>query len=92
MADGLHWLLTTPAIAQMLLVFLALEFVLLSIWRRRTGQGVAARQLFCFLGAGAGFATALWAALAGWSWPFMAVSLLVAFVAHALDLALRWSR
>ncbi|MEL6744804.1 MAG: hypothetical protein AAFO68_04960 [Pseudomonadota bacterium] len=92
MLDGLQWLLSTSAIAQVLLVFLALEWVVLTLWRRRTGQGVPAGQLLSFLGAGGGFAVALWAALAEWPWIMMAAALSVAFAFHAFDLALRWKR
>lgn len=95
MQDAFVWFqaaLTRPTIAQFLLVFLVAEFLVLSAWRAQRGGGVPAFQLLCFLGAGAGFAIALWGAFAAWSWPWMATALAVAFLFHLCDLVQRWER
>jgi hypothetical protein len=83
-------LLTTPAIAYILLGFLGLEAILLLlIWKYKT-TGLPPLQILSFLGAGACFAVALGFALAGASSSFLGAALVAAFFFHVLDIYLRW--
>lgn len=84
-------LLTTPAIAYMLLGFLAVEaFLLLVIWKKKF-VGLPPMQIVAFLGAGACFAIALGLALAGVQYHWLGAALIAAFMFHALDIYLRWT-
>lgn len=73
-----------------LLGLMALEAVVLAGWRGRTGTGPRPRELLATLAAGAGLLLALRCALAGSSWHWIALWLLVALAAHVADLAGRW--
>ena len=68
------------------------EAVGLTILRQRYGRGPATLPLLCFLVAGAALMLALRAALTGAAWASVAGWLVLAFVAHGADLALRWRR
>lgn len=84
-------LLTTPAIAWLLLAFLCVEAILLfAIWKKKM-IGLPPMQIIAFLGAGACFAIALGLALAGAAPHWLGIALGAAFVFHALDIYLRWS-
>lgn len=79
-------------VADLLLAVLALEGAALAAYRRLTGRGPGLRRLAPFLVAGGCLALALRGALVGAGWPWIALALLGALVAHLADLALRWER
>ncbi|MEL6784120.1 MAG: hypothetical protein AAFO61_06805 [Pseudomonadota bacterium] len=77
-------------IALLILAVLALEaVVLILVWHRKQ-RGLQPRQTLCFLGAGAGFALALYGALTGAGAVWMGISLTAAFLFHLADLMHRW--
>lgn len=75
-----------------ILVLMLAEAVVLTILRIRFGRGPATLPLLCFLVAGAALMLALRAALTDAAWTSVAGWLLLAFLAHGADLALRWRR
>ncbi len=75
-----------------ILLLMLAEAVGLTILRQRYGRGPATLPLLCFLVAGAALMLALRAALTGAAWTSVAGWLVLAFVAHGADLALRWRR
>ncbi|HZF74460.1 MAG TPA: hypothetical protein VE033_01315 [Acetobacteraceae bacterium] len=83
-------LFSTGRVADLILLTLALEAVLLGAWWRLSGTGVPPRALLPFLAAGACFALALRVALTDGWWGWVAVLLGGAFLAHLLDVGLRW--
>jgi len=84
-------LLTTPAIAWLLLGCLLVEAILLlAIWKKKL-VGLPPMQTIAFLGAGASFAIALGVALSGAPSHWLGLALLSAFVFHAVDIYLRWT-
>jgi hypothetical protein len=68
------------------------ETVVLLALQRFTGSGVTARALLPFMAAGVCLMLALRTALVDGDWILIAAFLMLAFVFHALDIALRWSR
>jgi len=68
------------------------ETVVLLALQRFMGTGVRARALLPFMAAGVCLMLALRAALVDGSWTVIAGFLMLAFVFHILDIALRWSR
>lgn len=74
----------------LILVFMILEGIVLAVYRRRTGRGIALVDLAAMLLAGAFLLLALRAALTGASWSGIAGWLSAALVAHLADLARRW--
>lgn len=73
-------------------VFVVVEAVLLIwLWRTR-GIGVAPRAILGNLASGAFLMLALAAALRDAPWWDIAILLSLSFVAHLVDLALRWRR
>lgn len=84
-------LLTSPAIAWLLLGFLLLEAVFLwLIWKTKM-RGLPPVQIITFLGAGACFAIALGLVLANAPPQWLGLALIAAFIFHALDIYQRWS-
>lgn len=83
-------LIESGGIAWIVLVALAIEWVGLAIYQRRTGRGVPGRELAPGLLAGAGLWLALGLGLGGAGWPAIGAALALALVAHLLDLRLRW--
>ena len=79
-------------IVDLILAFMVLEALVLLVWRRRTGHGIAPLDLVASLLAGALLLLALRFALAGIAWPAIAACLAAALGAHVWDLARRWRR
>jgi hypothetical protein len=77
-------------IVDLILVLVGLEAILLAIWHRRTGRGVAPSALAANLCSGAALLLAVRAALLGAWWGWVALPLLAALLAHLLDLRGRW--
>ena len=83
---------TEGRVFDLVLVCLVAEAALLTLLRRRSGRGLPLLDLAGFLGAGLGLVIAARAAVAGASWVWIAGGLTLALVAHAFDLARRWSK
>ena len=69
-----------------------MEWVLLAIYHRRTGLGIAGRALTGNLLAGMCLALACSCALTASGWLVVAAFLLAALVAHLVDLRQRWRK
>jgi len=76
----------------LVLFLMLLEGIVLAAYHRRTGRGVAARDLLGVLLAGAFLLLALRAALTGARWNWIAVWLVAGLAAHLVDLARRWRK
>lgn len=74
----------------LVLAVLVLEILGLLFWRRRTGRGPTARQLFALALPGACLMLALRVALTDGPAGLLLVFLVAAFAAHLVDLRTRW--
>jgi hypothetical protein len=83
-------LVASGRIVDLILVLVAVELVVLGYMRARRGTGIGWRALLPNLLAGAALLLALRAALTGADWPWIAVWLAVAGLAHVADLRVRW--
>jgi len=72
------------------IVFMAIEAVVLLAYRRATGRGMAAAALWPNMAAGLCLLLALSAALHGAGGGWIALALMAAGLAHVLDLRARW--
>lgn len=79
-------------VADLILLVLAAEALLLLAWRRRTGRGLPPMALAGLVLPGVALVLALRAALTGAGWPFVAMALVAALAAHLFDLAQRLRR
>jgi len=77
-------------IVDLILALVALEALVLVVWRARTGGGLAAIDLLPNLAAGASLLAALRLALGDAAWHWIALCLVAALVMHLIDLARRW--
>jgi hypothetical protein len=77
-------------VADVILVVMVAEALLLLVYRKLTGRGPAPGDLLTMLLAGACLVLALRAVLTGAHWPVVAVCLIAALLAHLLDLYRRW--
>jgi hypothetical protein len=75
-----------------ILALVAVEWLVLAAYRRRTGRGIAAADLLPNLLAGAFLLLALRAALSGAGRPWITGALLAALCAHFVDLGRRWPK
>ncbi len=82
----------TGHVADLVLLVLVLEAVLLVVWHRRTGRGLAPAAVLGLALPGVALVLALRAALVGAAWPWVAAALTAAFAAHLFDLRLRLRR
>jgi hypothetical protein len=78
-------------IVDLILVFMAVEGMLLVLAKSRTGVGLSLRGAVSVLLPGLGLLLALRAALAGHHWTIVALFLFASLVAHVADLRLRMS-
>ena len=85
-------LFTSGRIVDLIIALMIIEGVVLFLYRRGTGRGIAPAALMINLAAGGSLLLALRAALAGASWPWIAACLLLSLLAHLGDLAQRWRR
>jgi len=83
-------LVASGRIVDLILVLVAVEVVVLGYIRARRGSGIEWRALLPNLLAGAALLLALRAAITGAAWPWIAVWLAVAGLAHVADLRTRW--
>ena len=77
-------------VADVILAVMIAEALLLLVYRKMTGRGLVATDLFAMLLAGACLVLALRAALTGSQWPVVASFLAAALIAHLTDLYRRW--
>ncbi|SFK66095.1 hypothetical protein [Methylocapsa palsarum] len=82
----------TGHIADLILVIMALECVVLIAYRRLTKRGIPASGFLLNLLSGFCLVLALRGALAGAGWAWIGASLAIAGLAHAFDLTMRWDR
>ena len=78
-------------LVEAILVLTVLEGVMLGVFHRVTGRGVAAADVASFLLSGIFLLVALREALVGAWWGWIAAALLGALVAHLVDLGRRWA-
>ena len=76
----------------LVLAIMMVEGVLLLVYHRATGRGIAPSRLIPTLASGAFLVLALRAALTGAGWMAIAGLLGAALIAHLGDLAVRWNR
>jgi len=69
---------------------MVVEGVALTVFFWRTSEGIPPRSLFCSLVAGAGLVLALFAALTGAAWQWIAAALIFSLIGHVADVCLRW--
>lgn len=77
-------------IVDLILLLVAVELVVLTAVAMRSGRTALLRGLVANVLAGAFLLAALRGALSGAAWPWIAMFLLAALVAHAADLLARW--
>ena len=77
-------------VAVFVLVFMVIEGILIAVIFKRTGTGIAPRDLVCSLAAGGGLVLALFAALTGANWYWIAMALVLSLVGHGCDVWRRW--
>lgn len=90
--DILGDLFASGRIIDGIIVLMVLETVALLALRTITNNGVSLRALLPFMAAGICLMLALRTALVDGSWMVIAGMLMLAFVFHILDIALRWDR
>ncbi len=86
-----EWL-TGREIVDAVIVIAVIELAALLVHHRRTGRGLAPRELLPVLGAGLFLMLGLRAVLAGVAWPSPPVCLAGAGLAHLVHLIRRWPR
>jgi hypothetical protein len=83
-------LVVSGRIVDLILALVVLEIAVLGYIRARRGSGIAWQALLPNLLAGASLLLALRSAITGAAWPWIAVWLAVAGLAHVGDLRIRW--
>ena len=83
-------LFKSRALVDLALIVTAVEAVALTLWHRRTGQGLSTAAAARMLLPGVCLMLALRAALSGIAWPFVPLALTAALIAHLTDLRGRW--
>lgn len=74
----------------LILAIVAVEFVVIAVYWRRTGRGIAPAQLAPNLLAGALLLIALRLVLSATAWPWVVACLSLAGIANVVDLRRRW--
>ncbi len=85
-------LFASGRVVDCILVFMAIESIVLIAVHRSSRAGPSPGELIVSLSAGVALLLALRAAVVGSSWPMVAMWLGVALIAHLGDLRLRWTR
>ena len=83
-------LLRSGGVAGMIIGLMAVEYAVISAWRRRGGRGIAGRDLAPTLLSGGGLALALGFALQDRPPGWIGAALTGALAAHVADLRRRW--
>ena len=87
----IHDAITTGLVIELILVLVALEAIALTLYHRTTGRGPSVSMLVPNLVAGAALLFAVRLALTDAWWGWLAGALLLALLAHLLDLGMRWT-
>jgi hypothetical protein len=74
-----------------IVMLMIIEYAVLIFLRKRSGSSLSASSLVANLAAGAALLLSLRAALVGSSWRWVSIWLLLALLAHAADLKMRWA-
>ena len=82
--------LPDPLIVDAIIALVAIEGVVLVLWRARTGGGLPVMETLANLSSGAALLLALRMALTGAASASVLAVLSVALIAHVADLASRW--
>jgi len=90
--DRVRFLLTSPGLIDLVLVFTLIEALILSLWHRRTRRGLSRMAVRRMLLPGVFLLLAVRAALANATWPWVPAALAASLVAHLIDLRDRWRR
>lgn len=90
--SALQQLVESGRIVDLMLLFVLVEVVVLQLWRRRRGGGIALLPLLTNIGAGVSLMLALRAQLTGAGWTAVASFLVLSLVFHVSDLVVRWRR
>jgi len=89
---AISMLFASGRIVELILAFMLVEGGLLWLHHRRTGRGVDPVDLLINLLSGISLLLALWAALVGAPWQWIALALAASLAAHLADLRRRWGR
>jgi len=85
-------LFASGRIIDIIAAFMLIECLVLVVWRRQSGSGLAVSALLANLAAGAAMMFSLRAALLGRPWQIISLWLILALLAHAADLKIRWAK
>jgi hypothetical protein len=85
-------LIATGRVVDLMLICVIAEVLLILIYWKRTGRGIATRPLLLNAGAGVSLMLSLRVCLTDGNWAWVVVFLLTALVFHIADLGQRWSR
>jgi hypothetical protein len=83
-------LFASGRLIDLILGLVLVEAAVLTVFHRRTGKGVAPRDLVGLLLAGGFLLLAVRAALVGAAWVWVGLWLTLALLAHLADLTMRW--
>jgi hypothetical protein len=86
MNDIMAVLFTSGHVADVVLAVMLIEAIVLITLFNKNKSGIAPSRVVASLGAGVALVLALRAALTGAGWPWIALALSAAFVAHLADL------
>jgi hypothetical protein len=89
-AEMLQELVTSGRIVDIMIAFVIIEVVVLLVYRRVRGRGVAPYSLLVNIGAGGSLMLALRAVMSDASWAAVAACLVSSLVFHSLDIVDRW--
>lgn len=89
---SLSGVINSGRIVDIMVLFVAIEVIVLIVYWRRTGRGVPTVPLLANVGAGGSLMLALGATLKGLDTSIIAVCLVSSLVFHLTDLAIRWKR
>ena len=83
-------LIISGRIVDIMIVFVIVEVIVLLVYERFTGRGVAPYSLLVNVGAGGSLMLALRAVFSEADWTIIAACLVASLVFHALDILQRW--
>jgi hypothetical protein len=84
-------LFASGRVIDIIVAFMLIECLVLILWRKQTGRGLVVSALVTNLVAGAALMLSLRAALVGSPWQIISLWLILALLAHAADLKIRWA-
>ena len=86
----LQSLITSGRIVDIMLMFVAVEILLLLVYRGVTGRGLGVAALLLNIGAGGSLMVALKLVFDDAPWQWIAAALLASLFFHASDIVYRW--